>query len=74
MFRLLCLPNFAKSLITALALANLAHLRVKILETLTFCDWRRFIVRSDEMLSAFVELERQVLTVTFYLESIHADP
>jgi hypothetical protein len=36
-------------------------------------DGRRFIVRSDEMLSAFVELERQVLTVTFYLESIHAD-
>jgi hypothetical protein len=36
-------------------------------------DGRRFIVRSDEILSAFVELERQVLTVTFYLESIHAD-
>jgi hypothetical protein len=34
---------------------------------------RRFVVRSDEKLSAFVELERQVLTVTFYLESIHAD-
>jgi hypothetical protein len=33
-------------------------------------DGRRFIVRSDEILSAFVELERQVLTVTFYLESI----
>jgi hypothetical protein len=32
-----------------------------------------FIVRADQMLSAFVELERQVLTVTFYLESIHAD-
>jgi hypothetical protein len=31
-------------------------------------------VRADEKLSAFVELERQVLTVTFYLESIHADP
>jgi hypothetical protein len=30
----------------------------------------RFIVRADEILSAFVELERQVLTVTFYLESI----
>jgi hypothetical protein len=30
-------------------------------------------MRADEMLSAFVELERQVLTVTFYLESIHAD-
>jgi hypothetical protein len=35
-------------------------------------DGRRFIVRADEKLSAFVELERQVLTVTFYLESIHA--
>jgi hypothetical protein len=33
-------------------------------------DGRRFIVRADEILSAFVELERQVLTVTFYLESI----
>ena len=29
-----------------------------------------FIVHSDEKLTAFVELERQVLTVTFYLESI----
>ena len=53
------------------------------------CDWgakpneiadahrgngKRFIVRSDEKLSAFVELEREVLTVTFYLESIDADP
>jgi len=27
-------------------------------------------VRADEKLSAFVELEREVLTVTFYLESI----
>jgi hypothetical protein len=36
-------------------------------------DGRRFIVRSDEKLSAFVELERQVLTVTFYLESVPAD-
>jgi hypothetical protein len=36
-------------------------------------DGRRFIVRADEILSAFVELERQVLTVTFYLESIHGD-
>jgi hypothetical protein len=36
-------------------------------------DGRRFIVRSDDKLSAFVELERQVLTVTFYLESIHSD-
>jgi hypothetical protein len=33
-------------------------------------DGRRFVVHSDEKLSAFVELERQVLTVTFYLESI----
>ena len=33
-------------------------------------DGKRFIVRADEMLSAFVELERQVLSVTFYLESI----
>jgi hypothetical protein len=36
-------------------------------------DGRRFIVRADEKLSAFVELERQALTVTFYLESIHAE-
>jgi hypothetical protein len=35
-------------------------------------DGRRFIVHADEKLSAFVELERQVLTVTFYLESIRA--
>jgi hypothetical protein len=34
-------------------------------------DGKRFIVRADEKLSAFVELQRQVLTVTFYLESIH---
>jgi hypothetical protein len=33
-------------------------------------DGRRFIVRADEILSAFVELEGQVLTVSFYLESI----
>ena len=33
-------------------------------------DGRRFIVHADEKLSAFVELERQALTVTFYLESI----
>ena len=33
-------------------------------------DGKRFIVRADEKLSAFVELEREVLTVTFYLESI----
>ena len=32
----------------------------------------RFIVHSDEKLSAFVELERQVLTVTFYLASVNA--
>jgi len=29
---------------------------------------RRFIVKADEKLTAFVEFERQVLTVTFYLE------
>jgi hypothetical protein len=33
-------------------------------------DGKRFIVHVDEKLTAFVELERQVLTVTFYLESI----
>jgi len=33
---------------------------------------KRFVVRADEKLSAFVELERQVLTVTFYLASIPA--
>jgi hypothetical protein len=33
-------------------------------------DGKWFIVRADEKLSAFVGLERQVLTVTFYLESI----
>jgi hypothetical protein len=36
-------------------------------------DGRRFIVHADEKLSAFVELERQVLTVTFYLEPIRND-
>jgi hypothetical protein len=36
-------------------------------------DGKRFIVHADEKLSAFVELEREALTVTFYLESIHAD-
>jgi hypothetical protein len=36
-------------------------------------DGRRFIVRADEKLTAFVELEREVLTLTFYLESIRAD-
>jgi hypothetical protein len=35
-------------------------------------DGKRFIVHSDEKLSAFVELERQVLTVTFYLAPIRA--
>jgi hypothetical protein len=33
-------------------------------------DGQCFIVRADEKLSAFVELERQALTVTFYLASI----
>jgi len=33
-------------------------------------DGKRFVVRADDKLSAFVELEREVLTVTFYLESI----
>jgi len=33
-------------------------------------DGRRFIVHADDKLSAFVELEREVLTTTFYLESI----
>jgi hypothetical protein len=36
-------------------------------------DGKRFIVHADEKLSAFVELERQVLTVTFYLASIQGD-
>jgi hypothetical protein len=36
-------------------------------------DAKRFIVHADEKLSAFVELEREALTVTFYLASIHAD-
>jgi hypothetical protein len=35
-------------------------------------DGRRFIVHADERLTAFGELERQVLTVTFYLASIRA--
>jgi hypothetical protein len=34
---------------------------------------KRFIVHADEILSAFVELEREVLTVTFYLESCAGD-
>ncbi len=33
-------------------------------------DGKRFVVHADEKPSAFVELERQVLTVTFYLASI----
>jgi hypothetical protein len=36
-------------------------------------DGKRFFVSAHEKLTAFVELERQVLTVTFYLESIHDD-
>jgi len=40
--------------------------------TRTVATENRFVVRADEKLSAFVELERQVLTVTFYLESIRA--
>lgn len=33
-------------------------------------DGRRFILHADKLLTAFVELERQVLTVTLYLESV----
>ena len=36
-------------------------------------DGKRYVVHADEKLSAFVELEREVLTVTFYLESIQGD-
>ena len=36
-------------------------------------DGRRFVVHSDEILTAFVELEREVLTVTFNLESLQGD-
>jgi hypothetical protein len=36
-------------------------------------DGKRFVVHADEKLSAFVELEREALTVTFYLVSNHAD-
>jgi hypothetical protein len=37
-------------------------------------DGRRFVVTADEKkLSAFVELEREVLTVTFYLASVWND-
>ena len=32
-----------------------------------------FIVRANEKLSAFFKLEREALTVTFYLESIRPD-
>jgi hypothetical protein len=35
-------------------------------------DGNRFIVHADDKLSAFVKLEREALTVTFYLESIRA--
>ena len=31
------------------------------------------IVHANEKVGAFVELEREVLTVTFYLQSIHTD-
>jgi hypothetical protein len=33
-------------------------------------DGKRYVVRADEELIAFPELERHVLTMTFYLESI----
>jgi hypothetical protein len=36
-------------------------------------DGKRFVIHADDKLSAFVELERQVLSVTFYLKSIRAD-
>ena len=37
-------------------------------------DERGFVVRrADEFLTAFVELERPLLTVTFYLESCAGD-
>jgi hypothetical protein len=36
-------------------------------------DGKRFVLHADEKLTAFVELERQVSTVTFYLECVHAD-
>jgi hypothetical protein len=35
-------------------------------------DGKHFIVHAGEKLTAFIELERQVLTVTFYLASIDA--
>jgi hypothetical protein len=36
-------------------------------------DGNRFILRANDKSRAFAELEREVLTVTFYLESIHGD-
>ena len=33
-------------------------------------DGKRYVVPADEKLTGFLELERQLLTVTFYLESI----
>ena len=36
-------------------------------------DGKLFVVRADDKLAAFAELGRQVLTVTVYLASIHAD-
>jgi hypothetical protein len=33
-------------------------------------DGKRFVAHADDKLSAFLQLEREVLTVTFYLESI----
>jgi len=67
-------PGQPKSLISAFK--NSA--RISSRETISTVDahrddGKRLIVHADEKLSAFVELERQVLTVTFYLESIHAD-
>ena len=35
-------------------------------------EGKRYFVHPDEQLTAFLELERQVLTVTFYLASIRA--
>jgi hypothetical protein len=43
------------------------------LQTRTATTEGALFVHADEKLSAFVELEREVLTVTFYLESIRAD-
>ena len=36
-------------------------------------DGRRFIVQSDDKFSGFIEPEREMLTVTFYLESVHTN-